>query len=58
MEGRVLDEAIDPAFLAARPPRWIATHETGTHDDRPQPAVPTQADERIKERLRSLGYLR
>jgi predicted AlkP superfamily phosphohydrolase/phosphomutase len=58
MEGRVLQEAIDPAFLATNPPRRIPTHEVGPRDPLPPPAVPTQADERIKERLKSLGYLR
>jgi predicted AlkP superfamily phosphohydrolase/phosphomutase len=57
MEGRVLEEAIDPTFLAARPPRTIATHEVGSHREAVT-AVPTDADERIKERLRGLGYLR
>lgn len=58
MEGRVLEEAIDPEFLAAHPRRSVATHETGRPETRPDAAVPTDADERIKERLRSLGYLR
>jgi predicted AlkP superfamily phosphohydrolase/phosphomutase len=60
MEGRVLEDAIDPGFLAANPPRAIATHEVRAHDaqEKPQAAVPTDADERIKERLKSLGYLR
>jgi predicted AlkP superfamily phosphohydrolase/phosphomutase len=58
MEGRVLEEAIDPAFLAAHPPERIATHETGGRRAAPPPALPSNADERIKERLRSLGYLR
>jgi hypothetical protein len=57
MEGRVLEEAIDPTFLAARPPRTIATHEVGSHREAAT-AVPTDADERIKERLKGLGYLR
>jgi predicted AlkP superfamily phosphohydrolase/phosphomutase len=58
MEGRVLTEAIDPAFLAASPPRRIPTLEVGPREPLPPPAVPTVADERIKERLKSLGYLR
>src|SRR5262245_9259089 len=57
MEGRVLEKAIDPTFLAARPPRTIATHEVVSHREA-EKAVPTDADERIKERLKSLGYLR
>ncbi len=57
MEGRVLEEAIDPTFLEANPPRRITTHEVRTHGE-PVTAVPTDADERIKERLKSLGYLR
>jgi predicted AlkP superfamily phosphohydrolase/phosphomutase len=57
MEGRVLEEAIDPAFLAANPPQTVATHEVRTREVQ-EAAVPTDADERIKERLKSLGYLR
>ena len=57
MEGRVLEAAIDPGFLAANPPRAIATHEVRTHEGQ-DAAVPTDADERIKDRLKSLGYLR
>jgi hypothetical protein len=57
MEGRVLEEAIDPTFLATTPPRAIPTHEVRP-DRKPEPAVPTDADERIKDRLKSLGYLR
>ena len=57
MEGRVLEEAIDPTFLATTPPRAIPTHEVRP-DRKPETAVPTDADERIKDRLKSLGYLR
>jgi predicted AlkP superfamily phosphohydrolase/phosphomutase len=57
MEGRVLTEAIDPAFLSAYPPETIRTHEVGTIRE-PPIAVPTDADERIQQRLKSLGYLR
>lgn len=57
MEGRVLEEAIDPEFFARHPPKTVATHEGRTRD-RQEAAVPTDADERIKERLKSLGYLR
>jgi predicted AlkP superfamily phosphohydrolase/phosphomutase len=57
MEGRVLEEAIDPTFFAAHRPRTITTYEVKEHEGR-EAAVPTDADERIKERLKSLGYLR
>jgi predicted AlkP superfamily phosphohydrolase/phosphomutase len=57
MEGRVLEEAVDPMFLAANPPRTIPTHEVRP-ERAPEAAVPTDADERIKDRLKSLGYLR
>jgi len=54
MDGRILVEAIDPKVLAAHPPSWIATHETG---QRGRGARPSPVDEEILEELRSLGYI-
>ncbi len=54
MDGRILVEALDPKLLAARPPTWIATHETG---QRGGGARPSPVDEEILEELRSLGYI-
>jgi len=56
MSGRVLREAIEPAFLAAHPPRTVASH---THPDRAAPGAPvaSESDELLEGRLRALGYL-
>ena len=56
MSGRVLREAIEPAFLAAHPLRTVASH---THPDRAAPGAPvaSESDELLEGRLRALGYL-
>jgi len=56
MERQVIRDFVAPVFLAAQPPRTIASCEGG----RPRsPAVPLASpmDEDIKRRLRSLGYV-
>jgi predicted AlkP superfamily phosphohydrolase/phosphomutase len=57
MEGRVIRELIDPAFLDANPLRTIPTYERA---QRRVPATPVASamDEQIKERLRKLGYIK
>jgi hypothetical protein len=56
MSGRVLREAIEPAFLAAHPLRSVASH---TRPERAAPGLPvaSEADELLEGRLRALGYL-
>lgn len=56
MSGRVLREAIEPAFLAAHPLRTVASH---TRADHPEPGDPvaSAADELLEGRLRALGYV-
>jgi predicted AlkP superfamily phosphohydrolase/phosphomutase len=56
MDGRVLDEAIDPAFLAAHPVGTVDTYETGSRGESDEP-IESAVDEEIRERLRSLGYI-
>lgn len=56
MEGVVAEEAFDPDWLTAHPVRitsgdGVAESETDTE------VLPADAEEQIKERLRSLGYL-
>jgi predicted AlkP superfamily phosphohydrolase/phosphomutase len=56
MKGRVITELLDPAFAASHPVRTIPTYETGRSRGTEQP-IPSQMDEQIRERLRSLGYI-
>jgi predicted AlkP superfamily phosphohydrolase/phosphomutase len=56
MPGRVLDDMIDPAWLAAHPPERIRTYERWRWP-RKAKALPSRADDQIKQRLRSLGYI-
>lgn len=55
MDGRVLEEALEPSFLAAHPVRRVPTHERGTR----QAAVvePTAADDELVAKLQALGYV-
>jgi predicted AlkP superfamily phosphohydrolase/phosphomutase len=56
LDGRVLEEAIDPAYLAAHPPRF-----TSTGIERREAAAPSMetlpGDEEILDELRALGYI-
>jgi predicted AlkP superfamily phosphohydrolase/phosphomutase len=60
MDGRVLEEAIDPGFLERYPVSSVATYEHespgGEPDDSEEP-VDSPLDEEILEELRSLGYI-
>jgi predicted AlkP superfamily phosphohydrolase/phosphomutase len=59
MDGRVLAESMDPAFLRAHPIMSVATYEAdeperGSQDREP---VESPVDDEVRERLRSLGYI-
>lgn len=56
MTGRVLREAIEPAFLAAHPLRAVASH-TQPGRAKPGAAVASDADPFLEGRLRALGYV-
>lgn len=56
MDGRVLDEALTPEFLAEHPVTAVATYETGQAES-PQPAGGSDRDEELLVKLRSLGYI-
>ena len=53
LDGRVLDEALDPAFRAARPVRRVASY------GRRAPGAPARSefDRAMLEELKSLGYI-
>ncbi|HIQ00986.1 MAG TPA: hypothetical protein EYH30_02465 [Anaerolineales bacterium] len=55
MDGRVLEEALAPAFLAQHPLRAVETYETGEVGQ--QVVVESEVDEVVKARLRDLGYI-
>jgi len=59
LPGRVLEEAIDPAFLARHPVRRIASYETLIDRAalRGAAAAPPGQEEEKVELLRSLGYI-
>ena len=55
MDGRVLTDAFSPEFLKEHPVEFISTYETG---DRPYgEPIKTPHDDKIKERLRAVGYM-
>ena len=54
LEGRVLEEAIDPSLLARRPPAY--GDSVPIDFGAPRSYTPAEAQE-VEERLRSLGYL-
>jgi predicted AlkP superfamily phosphohydrolase/phosphomutase len=57
MDGRVLEEVLEPGYLRKHPVQRIPTYETG-----PLPEVPETAQnpfqEGMSERLKALGYLK
>ncbi len=59
MDGRVLDELLEPAFMGTRPIRYIASYENGTAAE-PAAAVGRDegfATEEAMEHMRALGYV-
>jgi tetratricopeptide (TPR) repeat protein len=55
MDGRVLVEAIEPAFLEAHPIRRIPTYERGVRAV--EEAAPSEQDADLMAKLRALGYI-
>jgi len=56
MDGRVLTEAIEPAFLERYPVTTILSYEEGVTADESEP-IESPVDDEVRERLRSLGYI-
>jgi predicted AlkP superfamily phosphohydrolase/phosphomutase len=57
MDGRVLEEAVEPSFLRAHPVRTIPTYEDAVkrqHSDEP---IESPVDDEIRERMKALGYI-
>jgi arylsulfatase A-like enzyme len=59
MDGKVWSDAIDSAFLEAHPVQRIATYESAeaevAGDEEP---AKSSVDDEVRERLRSLGYIK
>ncbi|MFN8178442.1 MAG: alkaline phosphatase family protein [bacterium] len=55
MEGVVLVDLFDPAWRSAHPVRYVRTY--GTRETLESSAIATDADDRIREELRALGYI-
>ncbi len=56
MDGFVIEELIDEAYLEQSPVRYIDTYEKERVDENGEP-LESSVDEEIKEQLRSLGYI-
>lgn len=57
MRGKVLIEAIDDDFLGKQPIRYINTYETDKKEKSRKPVRSPSDEEKMKERMRSLGYI-
>ena len=58
MDGRVLTDLLDPAFLAAHPIRRVSTHDTEAWlASRPKAVTAAPDEEKRREQLRALGYV-
>jgi len=55
MDGHVLTDAFEPDFLRSNPVEFVSTYETG--DREYGEPIKTPHDEKIKERLRAVGYM-
>ena len=56
LEGRVLAEAVDPAWTASHPLRHVASYGAVAHAPTAATGVPG-VDERLRRELRALGYV-
>lgn len=57
MPGKVIVDAIDASYLIKNYPRYIKTYESDKKQVLPKPIRSPAEEERIKERMRSLGYI-
>lgn len=58
MDGEVLEDLMDPAFLAEHPPARVGSHDTDAWlKERPNQLLTPEAEEERLEQLRSLGYI-
>jgi predicted AlkP superfamily phosphohydrolase/phosphomutase len=56
MEGVVLTGLFEPDWLEEHPIRYVESY--GLREQESTEAIPTEADEKIREELRALGYIR
>ena len=57
MDGKVLTEAIERNYLEARPVKYIDTYENKKREAAQKPIRSFLDEEKIKEKMRSLGYI-
>jgi predicted AlkP superfamily phosphohydrolase/phosphomutase len=57
MDGRVLEEAIEPAFLKAHPVSRIPSYEEIIQRGHSAEPIESPVDEEIRERMKALGYI-
>ncbi|MBM3307499.1 MAG: alkaline phosphatase family protein [Candidatus Eisenbacteria bacterium] len=57
MDGRVLEEAIEPRFLKDHPVRTIPSYEEVVQRGHSAEPIESPVDDEIRERMRALGYI-
>lgn len=57
MDGRVLEDAIEPAFMKAHPVRTIPSYEEIVKRGHSAEPIESPVDEEIRERMKALGYI-
>ncbi|MFQ5706078.1 MAG: alkaline phosphatase family protein [bacterium] len=57
MDGKVLQQAFRATFVQDHPVKFIPTYETN-HSKAREPLTSSPSDEKIKQQLRSLGYIK
>ncbi len=57
MDGKVLVEAIEESYLKKNPVRYVETYETKDKENMVERPIRSSDEEKIKERMRSLGYI-
>jgi hypothetical protein len=57
MDGRVLVDAIEDSYLENRPARFIDTYEKYKNQTTQKPIRSLFDEDKIKDKMRSLGYI-
>ena len=55
MDGRVLTDAFEPGFLKSNPVAFVSTYDT--EERRYSDPLKSPHDDKIKDKLRSVGYM-
>ncbi len=57
IDGKILSEAIEEDFLRRNPPRYIASYEREAKEGKIQMPIRSGDERKIKDMMRSLGYI-